>query len=123
MPEDSLPFSVAQKLADKLPEIKFIPVKPNEDLPFAGEKQVVIMDTVAGIDKAEVIGDDKLDEILLSPSISIHDFDLGFQLKYLKKIGKLGKVTIVALPQGKKPDYFSIQSIFKKLVAQDMQGS
>jgi hypothetical protein len=48
---------------------------------------------------------------------------LGFQIKYLKKIGKLGKVTIVGLPMQGELDYLRIQSIFKKLVAQEMQGS
>jgi hypothetical protein len=53
----------------------------------------------------------------------VHDFDLGFQLKYLQKIGKLGEVTIIGLPINKTPDYLRIQSILRKLVAQDIQGS
>ena len=61
--------------------------------------------------------------IVLPPRNSVHDFDLGFQLKYLKKLGKLGKVTIIGLPQSGNVDYDSIQSILRKLVAQDIQGS
>jgi hypothetical protein len=53
----------------------------------------------------------------------VHDFDLAFQLRYLKKLGKLGEVTIIGIPQEGEIDYLRIQSIFRKLVAHDMQGS
>ena len=53
----------------------------------------------------------------------MHDFDLAFQLRYLKKLGKLGEITIVGIPQEGEIDYFRIQSILRKLVAHDMQGS
>ena len=52
-----------------------------------------------------------------------HDFDLPFQLRYLKKLGKLGTVTVIGIPQEGEVDHLLIKSIFRKLVAQDMQGS
>ena len=64
-----------------------------------------------------------IDRLVLSPRGSVHDFDLAFQLRYLKKIDKLGEVNIVGIPQEGKVDYFRIQSILRKLVAHDMQGS
>ena len=46
----------------------------------------------------------------------MHDFDLAFQLRYLKKLNKPGEVTVIGVPQEGKVDYLRIQSIFKKLV-------
>ena len=120
---DNRAFVVAEKLATDFDQVKFIKVKPNEDLPFAGEKRVLIMDTVQGIKKVEVLGHEDIDKLTLSPRASVHDFDLGWQLKYLKKLGKLGEITIIGLPQEGELDYNLIHSIFKKLVAQDIQGS
>ncbi len=120
---DNNALIVADKLKGKIKNMEFIVVKPNEDLPFADEKDVVILDTVEGIGTATVFGNKDLDELVFTKSLTVHDFDLSFQLKYLKKIGKLNKVTVVGLPAREKPDHLRIQSILRKLVAQDMQGS
>ena len=122
LPEDSLAFQVARRL-NPLENIEFIPVKPNEDLPFVGEKRVVMMDVVGGIDQVMVIDDEQLSKLVTSPRTTVHDFDLGFQLRYLKKLGKLRQVTIIGLPLLGELDYDLIQSILRKLVAQDIQGS
>jgi hypothetical protein len=53
----------------------------------------------------------------------VQDFDLAFQLRYLKKIGRLGEVNVVGVPQDGEVDYSRVMSILRKLVAQDMQGS
>jgi Ni,Fe-hydrogenase maturation factor len=123
--EDNVAFKVAKILKGKIKEVEFIKVKLNEDLPFtATEKIVVILDVIEGIDKVVELGDKDLDRLVVSKSSTVHDFDLGFQLKYLRKIGKLGEVIIIGLPmQESKIDYFLIQSILRKLVAQDIQGS
>ena len=120
--EDGLAFKVAKKLKNKIEKVSFIKVMPNADLPFTDEKFTVIMDTAFGIDEITEITD--LDNFKLSSSSTVHDFDLAFQLKYLRKIGRLGRVLVIALPMNKeKIDYLRIQSILRKLVAQDMQGS
>jgi Ni,Fe-hydrogenase maturation factor len=122
--EDSSAIKVYEKLKDKVRGIEFIQVDPNQDLPFKDSEQVVILDTVLGIDKVSEIQDEDLDKIILAKSLTVHDFDLGFQLRYLKKIGKLGKVMIIGIPKKvKKEDYSLIQSILRKLVAQDIHGS
>ena len=120
---DSQAIKVAEKLEGLIGDCEFVNIKPNQDLPFVGEKNVVIMDTVEGIDDIKIIKNEDLNNISLAGKTSAHDFDLGFQLKYLKKIGKLGKITIIGLPMEKEVDYLRIQSILRKLVAQDMQGS
>jgi hypothetical protein len=120
---DKRAFNVSEKLKDKIKNIEFIKIKPNEDVPFIDEKFVVILDTIEGIKNVIEICDNELDKLILPPRSSVHDFDLGFQIKYLKKIGKLGKVTIIGLPMQGEIDYFLIQSILRKLVAQEMHGS
>jgi hypothetical protein len=121
--KDSTALEIADKLHKDFPDIQFEEVKLNENLPFADGENAVILDTVAGLSKEKVLGLKDLDNLVMPPRSSVHDFDLGFQLKYLQKLGKLGAVKIVGLPQIGSISYDSIHSIFKKLVAQDIQGS
>jgi len=120
---DNKAFTAQKKLGAIFPQIQFVEVAPNADLPFEPEEHVYIMDAVEGIGEPTLIENSDLDKLINTSSVSVHDFDLGFQLKYLKKLGKLRNVTIIGFPVDKKLDYLRIQSIFKKLVAQDMQGS
>ena len=121
--EDKRAIEVARELKDTVEDISYVFVNPNEDVPFVNERHVVILDTVQGIQDVALIEGDRLDELTLSPRGSVHDFDLAFQLRYLKKLNKLGEVTIIGIPQEGEVDYLRIQSIFRKLVAHDMQGS
>lgn len=98
-------------------------IKPNDDIPLNRSKEVLILDTVLGIEAVTLITEKDLDKFVLSPRNSAHDYDLGFQLKYLTKIGKLNKINIIGLPVSKNIDYDLIHSILRKLVAQDIHGS
>jgi hypothetical protein len=120
---DNLAFTVAKHISKIYPQIKFVNVSPNADLPFAGKKSAIILDTVAGIDKVTTISDSDLDKLITQTSTSAHDYDLGFQLKYLKKLDLLPTLTIICIPQNLPLDYDLIQFTFKKLVAQDIHGS
>lgn len=115
---DKSAFEAARHFDGKIDGITFIYVKPNEDVPFAGEKKVIILDVIQGIDEVRLIEDKDLDRLVLPPRGTVHDFDLGFQLKYLKKLGKLGEVKIIGLPQHKRIDYSAIQAILKKLLSE-----
>src|SRR5215211_5685193 len=121
--EDKRAIEVARELQNTVGGVSFIFLGPNEDVPFADEPQVVILDTVAGIRDVALVEGDEIDALILSPRGSVHDFDLAFQLRYLKKLGKLGTVTVIGIPQEGEVDHLLIKSIFRKLVAQDMQGS
>jgi Ni,Fe-hydrogenase maturation factor len=121
--EDKRAIDVARELEDTIEGISFVFVNPNEDVPFVNEQHVVILDTVRGIQDVALVIGDRIDRLTLSPRASVHDYDLAFQLRYLKKLGKLGEVTVIAIPQDGEVDYLRIQSIFRKLVAHDMQGS
>lgn len=119
---DNLAFQVSQKLL-LIPGLTLKFIQPNDDLPIDSSGKVFLLDTVFGIDEVTVITEKDLDKFVLSPRNSAHDYDLGFQLKYLTKIGKLKKITLLGLPENKNIDYDLIHSILRKLVAQDIQGS
>jgi Ni,Fe-hydrogenase maturation factor len=121
--EDRRAIEVARELEGTLDGISFVFVDPNADLPFMDEKHVVILDSVQGARSVVLLEGDGIDELSLPPRGSVHDFDLAFQLRYLKKLGRVGSVTIVGVPQEGEVDHLRIRSIFRKLVAQDMQGS
>jgi hypothetical protein len=121
--DDRRAIEVAGELRDTVEGISFAFIDPNEDLPFGDERHVVILDTVQGIQDVALLKGDVIDRLILSPRGSVHDFDLAFQLRYLKKLNKLGEVTIIGVPQEGEVDYLRIQAILRKLVAHDMQGS
>jgi len=95
LPFDNMPLKLKSRLAKQFPDISFITADPNENL-APQKKELIIIDTVVGVKKVEVIND--IDKIQLNKMYSLHDFDLGFNLKLLKKIGTLKKVTIFAVP-------------------------
>ncbi len=120
---DNSPYKFLGRLVADFADIKFVKISPNSDLPLGDRKDVIIIDTVLGIDSIKIFTEDDLSHIELSPRNSVHDFDLGFQLKYLTKIGKLKNILIVGLPVGGTTTYDQIHETLRKLVAQDMQGS
>jgi Ni,Fe-hydrogenase maturation factor len=121
--EDKRALDVARELQGTIEGISFALVDPNEDVPFVNERHVVILDTVQGIRDVVLVEGDGIDRLILSPRATVHDFDLAFQLKYLRKIGRLGEVKVIGVPQEGEVDYPRVRSILRKLVAQDMQGS
>lgn len=120
---DSVALNVSRALQNDYPQVQFISIQPNEDLPFADGQDVILMDAIQGINEESLFRLNDLNHLIGSLRLTVHDYDLGFQLKYLQKLGKLGEVQIIGLPYGQPVNYKRIHSIFKKLVAQDMQGS
>lgn len=108
-------------IVKKFPNLNFQIIDPNGDLPT--DSPPVILDTVYGLDQVALLTEADLDKLIPSPRTSAHDYDLGFQLKYLRKLGKLDKVTIIGIPQTGPIDYDLIHSILRKLVAHDIHGS
>lgn len=92
---DNLPIRLQPELEKLFPDIKFISIDPNENL-HPENKELVIIDTALDITEVKILDD--IDKIQLSPQYSMHDFDLGFNLKLLKKLGKLEKCTIFCVP-------------------------
>lgn len=95
LPLDNLPLKLAPQIKELFPEVDFIIADPSENLkPINGE--LIIIDTIEGIKKVTLIDD--LEKIRTKKIYSLHDFDLGFNLKLLQKIGKLKKVKIFGMP-------------------------
>jgi Ni,Fe-hydrogenase maturation factor len=123
VPGDAAAIEVAEGVGGAADGVSFVFVEPNEDVPFVEEERVVVLDVVHGIREVALISGDDIHRFAPPPRASVHDFDLAFQLKYLKKIGRLGEVHVVGIPQDGEVDYDRVISILRKLVAQDMQGS
>ncbi len=92
--EDSLPLRILPELRKRFPEINFVEFEPTEDLPE--EENLVIIDTV--INAKDVMLIDNIDQFVQTKALSLHDFDLGLNLKLAKKLGKLKSVKIIGVP-------------------------
>jgi hypothetical protein len=102
VPEDSSAIRILHDLGRLLPEIEFIPFDPTENFPEGDP--VYFLDTVINAKDISVIED--ISTLEDSPRNSVHDYDLGMQLKLLGKIGKLPKVIIFGVPGNAKTTDF-----------------
>ncbi len=93
---DNLPIKLAPELQKKFPDINFIIQDPNENIKPSADGELIIIDTVVGIDEVVIINN--VEKLEIEKIYSMHDFDLAFNLKLLKKIGKLKKVAIFGVP-------------------------
>jgi len=91
---DSLPLKILPELQKKFPEIKFGIKDPNEEWEIPEE--LTIIDTVLGIDEIKIFED--LKSFSKSPNISLHDFDVYSNLRYLEKLEHLKKIKIIGIP-------------------------
>jgi len=95
---DSIPLRLMVRLAAKFPEIEFKEFDPSENLESEG-RDLEIIDSAEGISKVTLLTD--IDAIAPPRrACSMHDFDLGFSLKLLKKAGYLDGVRIFCVPMG-----------------------
>jgi Ni,Fe-hydrogenase maturation factor len=90
--------SLAKKIADdiKIEGVEFIKCSSPEEIFQEPEKEILIMDVAKGIGEPILIED--VDQLKNNNIVSLHDFDLAFFLKLMKKIGKLKKVKIIGIP-------------------------
>ena len=96
--EDSMPLKLIDKLRKEFPYIEFKEFDTVEDLDL--EKELNIIDAVKGIKRVELIED--IDKIITDKIYSLHDFDLGYNLKLLKKMKMIDKVRIFGIPSNMK---------------------
>jgi Ni,Fe-hydrogenase maturation factor len=92
--EDSLPLRLLPELKKKFSNIHFIELDPTETFPE--EEHFVIIDTILNTEKAVLLNN--IDKIQFQTQFSLHDFDLGFNLKLMKKLGKIKDISIIGLP-------------------------
>lgn len=119
---DNLPLKLIPKLKKKFPKIKFIEFDPTENLENQG-KDLIVLDTVKGIKKTILIN--SIEQLSKNKIYFMHDFDLGYNLKILKKLGLINSVKIIGVPMeiNKREAFNQIQSILRKCAAQLMHGS
>ncbi len=96
--KDNLALKLLPRLRKEFPKTEFKEFDPNENLEAEVENgKLFILDVVEGIDKVVIIKD--IEQLKTDKIYSMHDFDLGFNLKLLNKIGKLKEIEIIGLPQ------------------------
>jgi len=97
--KDNLALKLLPKLRKDFPQIEFKHIDPTENLEAEIEnKKLFILDVVEGIKKVTLIKD--IDKLQTNKLYSMHDFDLAYNLKLLKKVGKLKEVEIIGVPMG-----------------------
>ncbi|KHO45386.1 MAG: hypothetical protein QS98_C0011G0081 [archaeon GW2011_AR3] len=92
--DDSLAQQTAKRL--KLDGIEMVSCNSPEEIMFYMDKDFAILDVATGIKEAQVISD--LAQLESSKMVSLHDFDLAFFLKLLKKLNTKSKVRLIAVP-------------------------
>ena len=98
---DNAVIKIIPALKKEFPKIKFKYLDPNEDLSFDDDNPV-ILDTAVELREPTLITD--LNNIAIKKSTTMHDFDLGFNLKLLKKLGRIKDVRIIGVPINIVPD-------------------
>lgn len=94
VPEDALPLKIVPRLKEKFSFVHFHVVDPNEewDMP----EEVVIIDTIINANTVKIFYG--LEQFVAAPRVTTHDFDALAQLRYLQKLGKIKKVTVIGVP-------------------------
>ncbi len=118
--EDNLALELLPKLKKEFPEIEFIETDSTESLEQFGP-ELKIIDVSPGIDKIKIldIKNEKDLEILNTSKIfSMHDFDLGYNLKLLKKLNKIDSAEIICIPMNMKKEkaFEEVKKIIEKYI-------
>lgn len=110
--EDSVPLKIMGRLQKKFPHHEFKEFDPTEDFPK--EESLNILDTVVGPEDVQVIKD--VDKIVTGKVYSLHNFDLGFNLKLMKKAGKLKSLRVIGIPAHMDEDR-AFREVSKKIIS------
>ena len=94
--KDKLPLELIPYLTKRFPEIEFKEFDSIEDLQNEGSV-IYIIDSVENIENVTIIYN--IDQIEISNSLyTIHDIDLGYMLKLMKKVNMIDQVIIFGIP-------------------------
>lgn len=99
------------------PDVEFIYAITPEELFAESGKNIYIIDVVSNIKSVLLIED--IDYLTTLDIKTLHDFDLAYFLKIMKKIGQISEVKIIGIPQKGdlrliKKDVIRIISYLKK---------
>ena len=111
---DSAAVKIADRLEGKLAGIEFVRFDTAEDLEKEGS-EVAIMDAVAGLRSPRLISLEELE--LPEKPLSLHGFDLMWNLLLLKKLGKIKKAVIIGVPASRpvKESLPKVRKLLEKL--------
>lgn len=107
---DSMPLRIKPLLQKEFPNIEFVEFDPTENFP-ENVHEFCMVDTVKGLAEPRIFTD--IDQFLNKKGVSMHDFDLAWEMKLMKKTGKLKKITIIGVPvKGNENDIFPVIKSF-----------
>ena len=118
VPDDSLALRILPRLKKQFHEIEFVELDAVEELSEYGQ-HLIILDVAKGIDDAAIITD--LKHLELDRVLTMHDFDLAWNLKVLETAGQIKSVKIIALPYNmdEKKALEKAAALIKKIHATD----
>jgi Ni,Fe-hydrogenase maturation factor len=91
---DNAAIKLTGWLKQKYPQAEIAVEDPTEGLRPAADW--IIVDVCQGIDRLTEFED--LDQFEARRRLSVHDYDLAMELKLLKKLGKIKRLKIIAVP-------------------------
>lgn len=97
--KDNLALRILPRLKkqfSKNKNIDFVEADSTEDLQKQG-RNLIILDVAMDIKEIEIIDD--LDRLATGKLYTMHDFDLGHNLKIFQKLNLIDSVKIIAIPQ------------------------
>ena len=98
--EDNAGIKLIPWLKQKYPEAEIKIEDPVESLKPVDDW--IIVDACAGINKITEFED--LDKFEAARRVSVHDYEVAMELKLLKKLGKIKKLKIIAVPMAIIPE-------------------
>lgn len=114
--EDSAAVKIAARLQGSLPGVEFVRFDTSEDLEKEGGT-LILLDVVAGIEKPRLVSLSELERS--SNPLSLHGFDLTWNLLLLKKLGRLREAFIIGVPPKAqvRESLPAVERLIKKLEA------
>jgi hypothetical protein len=107
--QDNLPLRILPLLRKEFSNIAFEELDPSENLP---SEDLILIDTVAGIDKVEAFSD--INSFQAGGDYSVHDYDFLFELKLNMKLGKIKNLLIIGVPMNLAEDE-ALEQLIEKI--------
>lgn len=98
--QDSLPIKLLPILKKQFPNLTFLHIDPTENLEQYGP-HLTILDTVRNITEVKTLilkTEEDFEKLLIPKSLTMHDFDLSYNLRLLKKLNLIDQVKIICIP-------------------------
>jgi Ni,Fe-hydrogenase maturation factor len=98
IPEDKIAIDIVEEISGRLPDIEAVHCQsPEEVTRYKDYHEVFIVDVSPDVDDVVVV--ESLKSLKKRELFSLHDFDLNFFLRLMDKLGGLGNIKIIALPE------------------------